>query len=186
MYFLYMYYYLLKNIIVNIINKILIKSAINYINIRNIVISNIFVKIYAFEYNNKLYYVRYIYFIPFNLFKWILFKFNINIIYMYDNIIFISYNNIQIIPPIFLFELHFNKTIIDITNTIINYNSNIPLEFIINKELIKNSINEYNKILIKIKFFSNSKIIDKTIITYKSNILNKELLLYKIFNITKQ
>ena len=102
---------------------------------------------------------------------------------MYDNIIFISYNNIQILPPIFLFEINFNETIIDITNNIINYNSNIPLEFIINKELNKNYINSYNKILIKIKFFSNGKIIEKNIIMHKSEILNKELLLYKICSI---
>ena len=183
-----MYSFYLKNII----KKTFIYFIIFIYFIRNIIISNIFVKIYAFEYNNKLYYTNYIYFIPFNLFKFLFYKFNINIIYEYDNIIFISYNKVQIAPPLILFEIKHNNLILDLTTNIINYNNNIPLEFIIKHELMKNSIINYNNIFITIKYFLTGKPIEKKFIVNnicKKNILfnnitvlNKNLLLYKCYN----
>ena len=175
-----------------IIKKIIMNFITIIYFIRNIIISNFFVKIYAFEYNNKLYYTNYIYFIPFNLFKFLFYKFNINIIYEYDNITFISYNNVQITPPLILFEIKYDTLILDLTNSIINYNNNIPLEFIIKQELMKNSIIKYNIVLITIKYFLSGKIIEKKFIVNnicKKNIifgnitlLNKKLLLYKCYN----
>ena len=183
-----MYYFFLKNII----NKIIIKAVINISYIRNIIISNFFVKIYAFEYNNNLYYINYIYVIPFNLFKFLLYTVNINIIYEYDNITFISYNKVQITPPLISFEIYYNNSTIDITTNIINYNSNIPLEYIIKQELMKNSIFKYNNILINIKYFSAGKIIEKKFsvnnISTKNILFNniikldKKFLLYKCYN----
>ena len=155
------------------LNNIIIKILYYYYYINNIIISNFNVKIHAYQFNNKLYYIKYfnrLY--PFIPFKIILNYFNVKLIYSINNIYFITNYSNSINPVILNLEIiNSNNNKINLTKNIQNYNSMIPLKFILDTNIL-------NAINLNIKYISNNKLIEKNMNLCEHN----NLLLKDIFN----
>jgi hypothetical protein len=156
------------------------------LQLRDIIVRNYFVSIYAAKVNNQIYFLNnyflllyLIKLLPFDVLKWFCNLANIQIIYKLDNIYNISNNKHMHIMPILL---KFDVCQYDDKNNIINhtnilpdvkyYNGMIPLEF-----LLKNThLETYNQL--QIKYLHKGKMIDKII-----NIDNfNHALIYELFD----
>ena len=148
----------------------------NLIYLREFIISNFGIKIYAILFKNqKLFYInnfyRYLlFFIPFSLINYInIFK----IIYKKDDIYYVTNSNksVKIIPLILKFNFINKDDTIDMKSEIKYYNSYIPFKFFINN----NKLNNYNSL--NIMYIFNREVIQKNI--YIDEYYNK--LLYELF-----
>ena len=148
------------------------------IRMQNFITNNFNVKICAIYKNNKLYKLYNLFIIifkliPFYILSYIFYLFGYQIIYMTDNIYNITYNKkIHIIPIILEFKIINNNDIYDLTNSIKQYSSSIPLNFFINE----NKIKKYDKI--EIIILKNGKKNNIKLNLSKNNI---NIPIYKLF-----
>ena len=154
----------------------------NFIFLRNLIISNFFINILAFQYKDSIIDTNNIYYlllllrvIPFFILNYILTLFNINIIYQKEGIYDITNNKLKILPIILKMIIKCD-TSYEIDN-IKYYNSNIPIEFLLNNYKCL----ENNKISSKIyvKYLIKGKVIEKEININENNIIKPLYVLFE-------
>ena len=146
------------------------------LKLRNLLISNFGVKIHCMIYNNNFYFFNLLFILIFQLLPFLIVKklanlLNINLIYEYDNLYYITNKKNNILPIIQNIVIHKDNEMKEILN-IKYYNSSIPLYFF----LKINNLLDYK--LIKLNYFKMGKKIEKEL----DLISNKNKLIYELFD----